>query len=146
MPPRIRLSVVLVAALLSSCGGGGTDPAVGMVTVWGSEPRITTLGSVALSGTSFIPRGASCTYYSGPWAPPGCQCDTGEYIGGQWSNATNGESGPLSFTAVSIGVCTLGDMWWRASSVTLQPGDNTITISISDGRTQGSTTTTILRN
>ncbi len=144
---RICLSALVVALALTGCGGGGADgPGVGLLTFAGKAPYTTNLVLSALSGTAFVPRGATCTYYSGPWAPAGCSCDVGTLASGQWTNETTGSSGALELHIVYIGSCTPGETWWRALDVPFLPGTNQITVKLSDGTTQGSTSVTVVRS
>ncbi len=144
---RICLSALALILALAGCGGGGADgPGVGLVAFAGKAPYTTNLALTNLSGTAFVPRGASCTYYSGPWAPAGCSCDSGTLASGQWTNETNGSSGALELHIVYIGSCTPGETWWRALDVPFLPGTNQITVKLSDGTTQGSTSVTVVRS
>lgn len=140
------LVALLWAISAAGCGGGGDEPRVGTVTFNGNDPYTTTLESAVLSGKAFVPKGASCTYYSGPWAPPGCNCDIGTLASGQWKNDANGTSGSLDLHVVFAGTCTPIEVWWRAIDIPFQLGVNPITVTIADGTTLGTAHTTVVRN
>lgn len=149
-PQSTRGSLFLVALLCAisavGCGGGGDEPRVGTVTFNRTDPYTTTLESAVLTGRAFVPKGASCTYYSGPWAPPGCHCDVGTLASGQWKNDANGTSGPLDLLVVYVGTCVPNEVWWRAIDIPFQFGVNPITVTFTDGTTQGTAHTTVVRN
>lgn len=133
------------ALLLAACGDGGSGPAEGWLTVWGPSTKVSTEASITLAGTSYLPRGAGCTYYSGPWAPPGCLCELGEDARLAWTNLTNGAHGGYgpaytdgSWLQVSgAAPSCVPTVWWRVADIALAPGSNLIEVTVSDGQTSG---------
>jgi len=99
----------------------------------------------AFVGSAFVPAGASCTYYPGPFAPPSCTCDVGPYATGQWTNAATGGTGPLQLGVLGNDACIATTTAWIASGIALEPGSNLISLSMTDGDRRGTATVTVLR-
>lgn len=97
-------------------------------------PYETTDNSVAMGGTTFIPITAACPGGLGP----------GYTI--TWFNDATGESGPALF---GLNCLVFVYAWWEAPAgmITLDPGENHITVTSSDGLGNiGRATITINRN
>lgn len=144
---KIFLIAMIDAALLGGCGGGGDDATSGWLKINGSSDRVTTDATISASGSSFVPAGSSCQA-AGPFAPPGCMCILGPDARIDWINNTEGSSGTgeMILPAASGGLCGPSYVWWRVLDIPLVLGSNVITITASDGRTNGSGTLNVTRN
>ncbi len=141
--PKIRLARLLLHALaavllLSACGDAPpqADPGwpgytegpnegrgwVGFTYPYGPVVE-TTDPSIAMGGSTFIPAAATC---------PGWEGDLGPDYRVTWYNAANGLSGGTNF---GLNCLTIVFAWWEAppGMIPLQPGENIITITASDG-------------
>lgn len=144
------------AFVLAACGDGGGSVAEGWLTVWGPTSKVSTEATITLAGTSYVPRGSGCTYYSGPWAPPGCVCELGEDARLAWTNLTNGAHGGygptgtdgswLQVSASGPAPACVPTVWWRVPDIALAPGQNLIEVTVSDGQTSGSLRIEVTRN
>lgn len=151
--PKTLAALVLVLAA-SGCGSGADGEILVSLSVWGPAIKTTTDATITLAGDSFVPRGAGCYYYSGPWAPPGCLCELGDDVRLVWSNASNGQRGsfgPTGGDGASIGISGSGpgcapSVWWRVPDIALSPGANLVDVTVSDGRVTGAIRVTVTRN
>lgn len=114
--------MLVVAFVLSGCGGDDAPPPVELSI----EPPTQVAGDlVVLKGTSFVPQGSTCP-------------QTNEFVrfGSlgphtiTYTNATTGVSGPASD---DFWVCNSEEgrkMHWTSNPITLAPGDNAITVTM----------------
>ncbi len=112
----------------------------------GGETRTTTNDKFQLVGSAFVPMGAGCTYYPGPFAPPSCTCESGQAASGQWTNSTTGAGGQLQLTISADATCVAQSTAWFTPAIPLAPGTNSISLSITDGVTRGGATVAVVRN
>ena len=141
-----RAVPLLLCIALSGCGGGSSEPRAGSFSVLGGETRTTTNEKIQLIGSAFVPMGAGCTYYPGPFAPPSCTCEAGQAASGQWTNSTTGESGPLELTILGDSSCVARSTAWRTPGIVLAPGSNSISLSVTDSVSIGTAMVTVTRN
>lgn len=148
---RMTACALGVAGFLAGCGGGGDAPPEGWLAFNGGSVRVTADATTSVTGTAFLPAGASCYYYSGPFAPPGCVCDIADNVRLDWSNAATGGSGSVGaayMTLMPTGTsCRLSDqLYWRVLDIPLATGANAIRFTLSDGSRNGSATLSVTRN
>ncbi|HZW51180.1 MAG TPA: hypothetical protein VFF05_04930 [Rudaea sp.] len=141
-----RAVPLLLCIALSGCGGGSSEPREGTFTVTGGETRTTTNDKFQLTGSAFLPMGAGCTYYPGPFAPPSCTCEPGQAASGQWTNSTTGAGGQLQLTIFADATCVARNAGWFTPAIALAPGSNSISVSMTDGVSRGAATVTVVRN
>ena len=113
------LSIVL---LLSACGGDDDPPPVEVAI---DPPTQVVSNQVVLKGTSFVPPGSTCP-----------QTNDFIRIGSlgvheiTYNNATTGVSGPVF---ADLWVCNSEEgrkIHWTSNPITLAPGSNTITVTM----------------
>ena len=145
--------LLLLAALLlgSACSSDSPDPPpvnpgyvegpnqgsgwVGITYPFG--PVETSAASIEMGGMTFIPAAATCPHATG---------DLGNSYLVTWYNDANGRSGQTQF---GLNCLTIVFAWWQAplGMVLLEPGENHVTITSSDGLGNvGRATMTITRN
>lgn len=145
-----RFSGAFILCLaLAGCGGGGGDEAPGLltgrITVFAPNNRTDT--SVRLQGTAFPPRGSRCWLEGGDrffGIPPSCVCEPGTQATGQWTNSATRASGSLQLSMYPNEGCGSGTVFWQSNVIALAPGDNVISLSISDGVTQAAATISVI--
>ena len=145
-----RLSGPLILCLaLAGCGGGGGDEVPGLltghITVFAPNSRTDT--TLRLQGTAFPPRGSRCWFEGGDrffGIAPSCVCELGTQATGQWTNSATSASGSLQLSILPNDGCGSGTVLWQSGLIALVPGDNVVSLSISDGVTQGTATISVL--
>lgn len=122
-------AAVFLGLILTSCGGGGGDEGdVTPPTIYSlriDTPTDTGIyqtenTTVSLSGSSFVPTGASCTGIVGTM-PAGYQV-----------NAYNAANGVSAYTTFYLGCLLQVHVIWRTAPIPLVLGSNTITVTATD--------------
>jgi len=136
---RLHLRVLAcAAAALAACGG--SDDLLVELSIDGDTSRSTTLATVLLSGRSFVPAGSSCPSSSefviiGTLGPHSIT----------YRNETTGVSG-TAFDQVWVCNSDSGrSMRWNSSPISVQPGPNRISVTMSDATRSSSAVVTVLR-
>ena len=120
--------ILSLAIVASGCGGEDAPPPVELSI---EPPTQVVNNQVVLKGSSFVPQGSTCPQTAdfiriGSLGPHAIT----------YTNATTGTSGSASD---DLWVCNSEDgrkMHWTSSPITLAPGDNAITVTMTtSGRT-----------
>ncbi|MFN0183014.1 MAG: hypothetical protein ACKVQR_04260 [Aquabacterium sp.] len=117
------LSALLVAWALAACGGGDDDPVP--LQIDGAPQRIVMIANVVLQGTSFVPDGSTCPRSNEFVVIGALGPHTITY-----RSAATGVEGPVFDM---VWVCNSGDgrvMSWVSNPISLIPGDNRITVTM----------------
>lgn len=132
----MKMLMILALAALVACGGND-DPPVELTI--GGHPLVVA-NSVILSGRSFVPAGSSCPRWDNPFVPIFGTLGPHEF---RYVNAATGRSGSFS---EGLWVCNSDDgrsMQWDSNPISLAPGDNAITVTMTDGARTSSATITV---
>ncbi len=122
------VATIVMGLILASCGGGGDGgdaPPPPTYSLWIASPTDagtyqTEDTTVSLSGSSFVPTGASCTGIVGT-LPAGYQVTA--------YNAANGVS---AYTTFYLGCLLQVNVIWHTAPIPLVLGSNTITVTATD--------------
>jgi len=130
--------VATAAAFATLLGGCGEDVSYRIV-INGPSPVTVPQATIVLSGRADLPEGSVRS--GGTPTVSYVTCQPGPYSMA-WTNASNGASG----TPTALWTCSQDVMTWTSGPVPLAPGNNTITVTFTDGAGSAQASVVAVRN